>query len=940
MSVDIDIAIVIGFLVVTLIIGLGHGNKVKTIEQYALGDRNFSTGALIATIVASWIGGGTFFTSLSRTYSDGITFILPVYGMVLSFLIMAYVFIPKMSIFLGKLSIAEALGDLYGDKVRIIVALAGTVGAAGAIAVQFKVFGNILSYFLYFSPLEGVLLSAFIVTIYSAFGGIRAVTFTDLLQTGTFGVAVPIISIMIWNHAYYEDISIMEALSNKKFDVARIFEISNVELLSMLALFLYFSVPGMQPDIFQRVSMGRDTKQAKKAFIGAAFLITLILFSVQWVPFLIFSIDSNLEAKDLLGYIVDNYSYTGFKGVLIIGIIALAMSTADSILNSSAVLFGHDICRPLNLKPKSELFISKIFSIIIGIIGVVLALYTQNILQIILDTSSFYMPIVTVPMMLTILGFRTSTRVILAGMAASFVTVIIWKFSEIDIDPIFFAMGINCAFLLGCHYLFNEPGGWITVQDLSEPKDDKMSCLRNFRSYLSFNFIRYCRRNSPINEMSYVSLGVYFIIFTITTMYDTQTCLLLEGCGWILYMYQAMMVFGVVLAVYPIWPGSFNQSSRLLVAQIFWPISIFAILILCNCFFMLISNSSSLQFAIFTANLLIVATLLGWRMAIFSILAGCLVLVSIYSYFDVNQYFNAKAESPAFISIYLLMIVGSTILLFLKPKQEYQKVTEAKVGTLETEVTHLETELSDLSEKVTHYTERVADQSKEIERLGATAQRILNNVNHELRLPVGNVMNFAEMLNDGLGKFSKEQLKALSDEVYKNSNRLSSMILNMLDLATLEAKKIELQKKVVNFSELVHDRVQSCRKIYLVDKKIDIEMHIEENILINIDPNYIRQTIDNLVINAINFSQEGLIKISVLREDGFVEFAISDQGQGIPENELYDIFTPFKMGSKAESKAEGRGVGLALCKAAVEAHGGSISAESIDGKGAKFRFVL
>ena len=56
MSVDIDIAIVIGFLVVTLIIGLGHGNKVKTIEQYALGDRNFSTGALIATIVASWIG--------------------------------------------------------------------------------------------------------------------------------------------------------------------------------------------------------------------------------------------------------------------------------------------------------------------------------------------------------------------------------------------------------------------------------------------------------------------------------------------------------------------------------------------------------------------------------------------------------------------------------------------------------------------------------------------------------------------------------------------------------------------------------------------------------------------------------------------------------------------------------------------------------------------
>ena len=932
MSVDIDIAIVIVFLVATLVIGLGYGNKVRTIEQYALGDRNFSTGALIATIVASWIGGGTFFTSLSRTYSDGITFILPVYGMVLSFLIMAYVFIPKMSNFLGKLSIAEALGDLYGNKVRVIVAIAGTVGAAGAIAVQFKVFGNILSYFLYFSPLEGVLLSALIVTIYSAFGGIRAVTFTDLLQTVTFGVAVPIVSIMIWNHAYYEDISIMETLSNKKFDIARIFEISNVELLSMLSLFLYFSVPGMQPDIFQRVSMGRNTKQAQKAFIGSAFLITLILFSVQWVPFLIFSIDPNLEAKNLLGYIVDNYSYTGFKGVLIVGIIALAMSTADSILNSSAVLFGHDICRPLNLKPKTELFISKVFSIVIGIIGVILALYTKNILQIILDTSSFYMPIVTVPMMLTILGFRTSTRVILAGMAASFATVVIWKFLGIDIDPIFFAMGINCAFLLGGHYLLNESGGWIAVPNLSHPQRNKISYLNKLRSNLNFNFINYCRRNSPVNGMSYVGLGVYFIIFTVTTMYNTQTCLLQEGCGWILYIYQAMMVCGVILAVYPIWPGSY-QNSRLLVAQIFWPISIFAILILCNCFFMLISNSSSLQFAIFTVNLLVVATLLGWRMAIFSILVGCFLLVSMYSYFDVSLYFDIKSESPAFISIYLLMIVGSTILLFLKPKQEQQELTEAKVGTLEIEI-------SDLSEKVTHYTERVAYQSKEIERLGATAQRILNNVNHELRLPVGNVMNFAEMLNDGLGKFNEEQLKRLSDEVYKNSNRLSSMILNMLDLATLEAKKIELQKKIVNFSELVHDRVQSCRKIYLVDKKIDIEMHIEENILINIDPNYIRQTVDNLVINAINFSTEGVIRISVLRKGKRVEFVISDNGIGIPKEDLYDIFTPFKMGSNAESKAEGRGVGLALCKAAIEAHGGSISAASRGRMGARFRFVL
>jgi signal transduction histidine kinase len=277
--------------------------------------------------------------------------------------------------------------------------------------------------------------------------------------------------------------------------------------------------------------------------------------------------------------------------------------------------------------------------------------------------------------------------------------------------------------------------------------------------------------------------------------------------------------------------------------------------------------------------------------------------------------------------------VTGILYAFLKPQQEYQEATEAKVGTLETEV-------ADLNEKVTHYTERVADQGKEIERLGATAQRILNNVNHELRLPVGNVMNFAEMLNDGLGKFNERQLKMLSDEVYKNSNRLSSMIMNMLDLATLEAKKIELSKSKINFGELVRDRVQLCRKMYLGNKKIDFEMRIEEDVFVNVDPNYIRQTVDNLVINAINFSREGTIRISALRKGNFVEFTIEDEGIGIPKEELYDIFTPFKMGSNAASKAEGRGVGLALCKAAIEAHGGSVTAESKSGKGARFRFLV
>ena len=408
-----------------------------------------------------------------------------------------------------------------------------------------------------------------------------------------------------------------------------------------------------------------------------------------------------------------------------------------------------------------------------------------------------------------------------------------------------------------------------------------------------------------------------------------------------------MSFLGVFLStIFLIYPILLENIKNNTILSFVWSFALLFGLVFKPGFEMIVSNFSHFQSVIYLLSIAVLSILLRWQASFLFIILGTCIATIIYKifYFDVVALqINNNIE---FKLIYLILGVTGILLAFFKPKQEQQEVTEAEVGTLKTEVTHLdhkvthlETEVTNLNEKVDHYSERVSDQEREIERLGATAQKILNNVNHELRLPVGNVMNFAEMLNEGLGKFDESQLKMLSDEVYKNSNSLSSMIMNMLDLATLEAKNLELNKSTINLGELVRDRVQSCRKIYLDKKKLDFEMKIEEEILIKVDPNYIRQTVDNLVINAINFSKEGIIKISLLRKKNIIEFVIKDEGMGIPQKDIYDIFTPFKMGSNTESKAEGRGVGLALCKAAIEAHGGIITVDS-KGVGAIFRFVL
>lgn len=96
MTPNIDIIIFIAFLVTNLLVGLKSGRKLKTIQDYALGGRNFSTGALVATIVATWASGSGLFVTLSNTYSDGLYYLIPSICMSLSLVITAYFLVPRM----------------------------------------------------------------------------------------------------------------------------------------------------------------------------------------------------------------------------------------------------------------------------------------------------------------------------------------------------------------------------------------------------------------------------------------------------------------------------------------------------------------------------------------------------------------------------------------------------------------------------------------------------------------------------------------------------------------------------------------------------------------------------------------------------------------------------------------------------------------------------
>lgn len=191
MSHNIDIIIILSFLAINLAAGLYFGKGIKNIKEYAVGNRNFSTATIAATLIATWLAADSFSWTAIEVYKQGLYFVIPAIGESLMFFIIAFFYAPRMGEFLGKLSVAEAISSIYGNRVRMITAIFGIFPAIGIVAMQFVVLAMLVSHFLSVSVLYATVISSVIVITYSTFGGIQAVTFTDMIKFFVFAIVVP-----------------------------------------------------------------------------------------------------------------------------------------------------------------------------------------------------------------------------------------------------------------------------------------------------------------------------------------------------------------------------------------------------------------------------------------------------------------------------------------------------------------------------------------------------------------------------------------------------------------------------------------------------------------------------------------------------------------------------------------------------------------------------
>jgi len=317
--------------------------------------------------------------------------------------------------------------------------------------------------------------------------------------------------------------------NNPLLDWKQLIDWQNPKFFPNLVMLFWFLIPSFSSPTFQRILMTKNTNQIRSSFTVAAVGYFFIIFFICAIGILVLSINPTLDSNNIVMYMVDNYSFTGLKGITIVGIIAMVMSTADSWINTGAVIFAHDFCKPLGIKFKNELLLSRIFSIAVGIFSLSIVLLNESLFKLFSLQANFYMPIITVPLILAMLGFRSTSRVVIIGMFSGALCAIIWSMyiqPSTGIDGVIPAMFLNFTAVMLSHYLLREKGGWIGIKDDSDlkqirQKKAKKLVLDNlFKDIFRTNIFKYCNEKySPKNETAYIYFAFSVMMTVITTFF-------------------------------------------------------------------------------------------------------------------------------------------------------------------------------------------------------------------------------------------------------------------------------------------------------------------------------------------------------------------------------------------------------------------------------------
>lgn len=452
----VDITIVCIFLGATLHIGLRAGKNIKTFRDYAIGNRKFSDFVIFCTVAATCIGGSSTMGCVGAAYRVGVVQLVAQVATPLSFLVIAFILAKQFVNYYGCCSLGDIFSRAYGTPGKVMVGIIGTIYEVVGLGIQFVAMGTVLTVLTGLPYIINLFIVSFVLLIYTGRGGVKAVTFTDVLQFITLIIAIPLVLII--------------ALSkiggiNQLFAILP--ESHSTFSGDQLRRYMFLSIPLLLPTLsaihVQRLLMTRNKDQGMKAYGNLCWIYFFIVVMTVLLGLCARVLFPELPNPDhAFIMIIKTYLPVGIYGIGVIGILSVLMSTSDSMLNSSSIMFVNDVILPFK-KDTSEAHKLKLAhrtAIMLGAFAVLFAsqkigLFESKILQ-----RTLWVPICVCPLYLALFnrkisfhGFCISS---LVGMLASFIWIIKVK-PILGIDGIFPGLFANLCVSLGFYFAEGRP---------------------------------------------------------------------------------------------------------------------------------------------------------------------------------------------------------------------------------------------------------------------------------------------------------------------------------------------------------------------------------------------------------------------------------------------------------------------------------------------------
>jgi two-component system sensor histidine kinase KdpD len=313
----------------------------------------------------------------------------------------------------------------------------------------------------------------------------------------------------------------------------------------------------------------------------------------------------------------------------------------------------------------------------------------------------------------------------------------------------------------------------------------------------------------------------------------------------------------------------------------------------------------------------------GLSVAVFAAGAFNLVFLKPFGTFKVDSVDDA-------IAFVVLALVALTVATLVALEGERRRAAVQRTAEVET--------LWRANEEMQAEQARLADEKQALEAVDVQRAALLRSVSHDLRTPLAAIRAVVSDLRDGVA-YDASARQDLLELVADETERLDRLVHNLLSMSRIEAGSLQPERQAVPIDELLDDRVQRLAGLLRTSTvTVDAGPGLP---LVSADYTMVEQVVTNLLENAVRHTPPGsLIVVGASARGEFVEVSVTDQGPGLDPADIDRLFRPFERGPKSRSS----GLGLAICRALVEAHGGAITVESANGdsaqRGARFTFTL